>query len=191
MNRLLAGIPLILLLSICVFSQPKSLSEAETEIKTFANFGNFSAVYDAAKYVTRVEVGFDILEPNDALQKQFKKFEFRLTSLFAVRGIEDRSARNTLCLNTQSKRFYFSSERNLTILLDGDTINLGEADRSTEVKGRKVKENMCWEIDQEIIRDFGKAATFEYRIGTIRGNLNAAKLQFLKDYAKLLRIEKN
>jgi hypothetical protein len=191
MNRFFAGIWLTMVFSICAFSQTKPLSDVETEIKTFANSGNFSAVYDSAKYVTRVEVGFDILEPKDALQKQFKKFQFKLTSLFAVQGIEERSVRNTLCVNTQSKRFYFSNDRNLTVRLDGETINLGEADRSTEVKGRKVKENMCWEIDAEIIRDFGKASTFEYRIGATIGNINAAKLQFFKDYAKLLKVDKN
>jgi hypothetical protein len=178
-----------LLLCICAFSQTKSLNAAETEIKTFANFSNYSAVYDEAKYVTRVEVSFDILEPKTALQKQFNKFEFKITSLFATDGIDQKPVRNSLCINTQSKKFFFSSNRNLTILLDGENVTLGEADRSTEVKGRKIKENLCWEIDMNLIKDFGKASTINFQIGTINNNINSPNLQFFKDYTKLLQID--
>jgi hypothetical protein len=188
MNRILLTISLILIFSGSLFSQTKSLADADAEIKGFANPGQFSAVYDQAKYVTRATVSFDIVEPKTPFSKQFKKFEFQIRSLFADNGIDTKPVRSTLCINTEGKRYFFASSRNLTIRLDGETINFGEADRSTEVKGRKVKENLCWEIDKELIKDFGTSANLEYEVGSIKGNLGAGKLQFFKDYATLVRV---
>ncbi len=188
MNRFLLTISLIFIFAAGVFSQVKTLEDARNEIKTFTNSESYSVLYDSARYVTKAEVRFDIFEPKTPLEKQFKKFEFAISTLFATDGIEDRSVRSTLCINTQSKQFYFASERNLTLLLDGETINLGEADRSTEVKGRKVFENLCWEIDAELIKDFGKASGFEFKLANVKETLDSAKLQFFKDYAKLLNV---
>lgn len=190
MNKFCLNILLVLLFAVGVFSQTKSIEKAGTEIKTFANFEKYSIVYDAAKYVTKAEVSFDIIEPKTPLEKQFKKFAFVITSLFAINGIEEKSVRNTLCINTQSKKFYFASDRNLTLKLDNETINLGEADRSTEVKGSKVWENLCWEIDTDLINDFAKTSKFEYEIANLKGNLTTQNLQYFKDYAQLLKIEK-
>lgn len=191
MNKFFVLIPIILLFTIQLFSQTKSVTDAETQITSFINSGNFSAVYDQSKYVTKAEVSFDILEPKTPLEKQFKAFEFQITSLFADNGIDQKPVRNTLCINTQSKKFNFASDRNLTILLDGEIINLGEADRSTEVKGRKIKENLCWEIDKEIIKDFGTASKFDFQISNIKESLPNEKLQFFKDFSKLVQVEKN
>lgn len=191
MNKIFASFSLVLLLNIFGFSQTKSLDDAETQIKTFTNSEKFSAVYDANKYVTKVEVLFDILKPKTPLEKQFKKFEFQLTSLFADKGIDAKPVRTTLCINTQSKKFYFLSDRNLTVSIDGETILMGEADRSTDVKGRKVTENLCWEIGKELVKELGNAASLGYEIGTIKGNFNADNIQFFKNYAMLVKVEEN
>lgn len=188
-NKLFGSFSLILLLSISALSQTKSLDAAETQIKTFANSAKFSAAYDANKYVTKVDVSFDILEPKTPLAKQFKKFEFQLTSLFADKGIDAKPVRTTLCINTQSKKFYFLSDRNLTIAVDGETILLGEADRSTEVKGSKISENLCWEIDKQLVKDLGNISSFRFEIGSIKGEFNADNIRFFTDYAELVKVE--
>lgn len=190
MNRYLIISAMILLFCLCVFSQTKSVADAQNEIKTFANSGQFSIAYDSAKYATVAEVKFDIVEPKTPLKKHFKEFGFKITSLFSNNGIEAKPSRSTLCISTRSKKFYFSSNRNLSLTINNDTISLGEADRSTKVKGGKVRENLCWEIDKDIVNDLGKSSTIKYEVGPVTGSLDSTKLQFFKDYAKLLRVEK-
>ncbi len=188
MNRFIPKILAIFLFSVSAFSQTKPLTDAQAEIKTFSNPENFSVVYDSAKYVTKAEVSFDILERKTPLSKIFKKFGFKITSLFAIDGIDTKPVRSTLCINTQSKRFHFSSNRNLTLTINSEVINLGEANRSTKVKGRKIKEDLCWEIDQEILEDTEKAERIGYEVGRIKGSIDKLKLRFFKDFAKLLKI---
>ncbi len=166
MNRFFVSSALILLFSICMFSQTKSIADAQNEIKTFTNSKQFSVVYDSAKYATVAEVNFDIVEPKTPFQKIFKEFTFKVTSLFSNNGIESKTSRTTLCINTRSKKFYFSSNRNLILTIDSEAITLGEADRSTEFKGGRVRENLCWEIDREIVHDLGKSATVKSLNGT-------------------------
>lgn len=190
MNKTFSVILLIMLFAIGVFAQIKPLAEARAEIKSFAQAEQFSILYDQSKYVTKADVTFDIVERKTPFSKIFKKFEFRLLSLFADKGVDTKPVRSTLCINTQSKKYYFSGNRNLTLILDNETINLGEADRSTEVKGRKIKENLCWEIDKALIQDLGTASNVGYQIGRVKGNLTSDKLQFFKDYAKLVQVDK-
>ena len=182
---------MILLFSVCAFSQVKTVDDAKNEINTFANSKQFSVVYDSAKYATVAKVKFDIVERKTPFQKIFKEFGFTITSLFSNKGIEAKTSRTTLCINTRSKKFFFSSNRNLTLTVDNEAINLGEADRSTNVKGGKVRENLCWEIDREIVDDLGKSTSVKYEIAQVKGTLSSKKLQFFKDYARLLNIDKD
>lgn len=190
MNKCLILISLVLLFSATVFTQSKSLTKAQEEIKTFTNPNNFSVIYDQTRYVTKAEVKFDILKAKTPLAKQFKEFKFKVTSLFATDGIDQKPVRTTLCINTRSKKFYFSSRRSLTLTIDSKTINLGEGNRSTKIKGRKIRENLCWEIDKELVQDLGKASSINYQIGAIKGNLNSTKLQFFRNYTRLISISK-
>jgi len=180
----------MLLFAAGVFAQTKSIADAQTEIAAFANSDKFSIAYDAAKYVTRTEVAFDLVEPKTPLAKQFKKFEFSLSALFAIDGIDAKPVRTTFCLNTESKRFFFASDREMTVRLDGESILLGEADRATQVKGGKIRETLCWEIDLQLIRDFGAAADIGFEVGNVNGSFSSVQMQYFKDYAKLLRVGK-
>lgn len=178
----------LLLLCAGALSQTKTIAEAEAEIRSFPNPESYAVGYDQTRYVTEATVSFDILEPKTPLAGMFREFGVSLSALFAVEGIEERAARATFCVNTRSKVFHFSSDRRLTLVLDGEEITLGEADRATEVKGGKVRETLCREIDLELIRDLGRAASLELRAGKVSAPLNAAHLRFLANYAGLVRV---
>ena len=189
MSKILNSCVIILFFAVCVCAQTKSIADAENQIKNFSNPANFSVVYDSSRYVTQAELNFDLLEEKDPLAKQFKKFGWRISTLFAVEGIDRKPVRNTLCLITQSKKFQFASSRDLTLRLDSETINLGEADRSTELRGSKASENLCWEIDPQLIRDFAAAEKIEFVAGKVGKPLNSLQLQNLKDYSALVKID--
>lgn len=188
MNKFFAAVSLVLILSVFSFSQTKSIADAESEIKTFQNFANFSIVYDDPKDLTMAKVLLDIRQNNESLQKPFKQFDWEITSIFSGNAIDEKPVRNLLCINTQSKKPNFAGNNTLTILLGSEKINFGDPNRLSEVKGGKVKENLCWDINKEIIEDFGKAENISFQVGLIKGVIPANLLQFFKDYAKLLKL---
>ncbi len=191
MNKFISAISLILLLSIFTFSQTKSIADAESEIKTFQNFANFSVVYDDPKDLTTAKVLLDINQNDEILQKSFKKFDWEFSSVFSGNSIDDKPVRNILCIYTQSKRLVFASNNTLTILLGNEEINFGDPNRLSEVKSGKVKEKLCWDVDKEIVEDFGKADSLSFQIGATKISIPANMLQIFKDYAKLLKTNKN
>lgn len=189
MNKTFAAAFLLLIFSVCAFSQTKSISEAETEIKTFKNSANFSVTYDDPKDLTTAKVLLDIRENTEALQKPFKKFDWEITSIFSGIEIDGKPVRNVLCINTQSKKPNFASGNTLLILLENEEVNFGEANRFSEVKGGKVEERMCWDISKEIIEDFAEVENMNFQIGSIKSSVSINLLQFFRDYAKLLKLD--
>jgi hypothetical protein len=186
-KKLVGIVSFIVLLNVLAFSQSKSIPDAQNEIKTFQNFSSFAVSYNDPKDLTTATVILDIREDSaKPFQKQFKKFEWEVTSVFAGNKIDDKPVRHTLCLNTQSKRFFFASNNLLTIFISGEEIDFDIPNRSTEVKGGKVKETLCWEITRQIITDFSKATAIDFHIGPVKSSLSAGKLQTIRDYAKLL-----
>lgn len=190
MNKFFTAVLLTLFFSVFSFSQTKSIADAQTEIKTFQNLANFSVFYDDPKDLTTAKVLLDIRETDENLQKSFKKFEWEITSIYSGNAIDEKPVRNVLCINTQSKRPNFASNNTLTILLGKEDVNFGEPNRSSEVKGGKVKENLCWDVNKEIIEDFGKARNISFQVGSIKSSIPANMLQFFRDYAKLLKPNK-
>lgn len=188
MNNFFTAILLIFIFSVFAFSQTKSIADAEIEIKSFQNFANFSVAYDDPKDLTTARVLLDVRANDVNLQKPFKKFEWEITSIFAGNAIDEKPVRNVLCINTQSKKPNFASNNTLTVLLGKEEINFGEPNRLSEIKGGKVLENLCWDINKEIIEDFGKTESIGFQVGSIKSSIPANLLKFLKDYAKLLKI---
>ncbi len=189
MNKIYGTILLILIASAFCFSQVKSFEDAQNEITNFNDFNAFALFYDETTYLTKAEISIEILDKKDNLKKQFTKFEWQLTAFFAIRGIDRKPVRNVLCVNSQSKSFAFSRENALIILFSDGDVMLGEPNRSSEVRRGKANEKLCWDVDNEIFGDFANSDKIEFQIGTIRGQINADKMQIFKDYAKLLKVE--
>lgn len=191
MHKFFGTILLILLTYNICFSQIKSIEDAQNEIKTFSDLNAFSVLYDETKYLTKAEISFEGLEEKDNLRKQFSKFEWQMTSLFAIKGIDAKPVRSILCVNSQSKTFVFSRENSLTIWFSDGDVNFGEPNRLSEIKKGKANEKLCWEVDQEIFRDFADSEKIEFQIGIIKGQISPDKMQILKDYAKLFTVKDN
>lgn len=189
MYRFFVTTSLILLLSIVCFSQIKSIEAAQNEMKNFNDFGAFSVSYDETKYWTIAEIKTEVLDEKDNLRKQFSKFEWTLSSFFAIKGIDAKPVRSLLCVSSQSKNFVFSRENSLTILLHDGEANLGEPNRLSEVKKGKANEKLCWEVDNTIFRDFAENEKIEFQIGAVKSQIASAKMQIFKDYAKLIKVE--
>jgi len=169
-----------------VSAQVKSIEAAQEEA---AGTTGISVAYDESRYLTLTSVTVDSIPANEPLKKQFRKFEWKLETWFAIKGIDAKPARVVLCLATQSKRFVFASDRELTLAFDGDDVLLGEAQRSTEVKGGKARETLCWEVDEVITRDFTKSASASFAIGRTRGTFSAADLNAFKAYGMVVSVE--
>lgn len=188
--RILAIICLILASALGAFAQTKSIDTAVAEISAFTDAGAFSISYDESKYLTSVELNFEILGPEDPLRKRLKKYDLQLTSFYTFRGIDANPVRNVLCINSQSKgkEWIFARENALTIFFENDEIEFGEPNRSTEIRRGKASENMCWEISQQVVGDLAAAELMEIRLGSIRTIIPLGKVRLFKDYAKLLEV---
>lgn len=178
-----------LITSVCC-AQTKSFEDAQNEVRSFTDSGVFSLYYDQSTYLTVAEIKLDILREKDPLRKQFSKFEWQLTSFFAIKGIDTKPVRNVLCLNSQSKTFQFSRENRLSISFTGDDVEFGEPNRSSELKRGKAKEELCWEVNKEIFTDFAGSGNIKFAIGKFESNVPDDKLNILKDYERLLTVGK-
>lgn len=187
-NRIFAALGLTLLAACFSLAQTKSLTDAEAEIKTFDDPGAFTLFYDESRYVTVAEINVEILDEKDDLRKKLKKFDWQMRSLFALKGIDAKPVQNLLCISSQSKTFLFARENELTISFPDEDVNFGMPNRLSEVKGGKAKENLCWEISAEIVRDLGRSDKIEFQVGPLKTRMRADKIQVFKDYAKLLKI---
>ncbi len=188
MKKIFAAVILIFLSSGVCPAQIKSFEDAQKEISLFDEPAAFSLAYDETKYLTAAEARLEILEEKNGLRKQFQKFEWQLSSFFAIKGIDKKPVRNTLCITTQSKQFAFSRENNLTVFLSEEDVNLGEPNRLSEIKRGKATEKMCWEVDKEIFRDFADQEKIEFQIGSLKLTVPASKIRIFKDFKKLLTV---
>lgn len=189
MHKTFVTISLVLLASCVCFSQIKSLEDAQNEAKSFNDFAAFSVSYDETKYWTIAEIKTEVLDEKDSLRKQFSKFEWTLSTFFAIKGIDAKPVRNTLCVNSQSKTFAFSRENFLTLFLHDGEANLGEPNRLSEIKKGKANEKLCWEVDNTIFPDLAENEKIEFQIGTIKSQISSDKMQVFKDYANLIKAE--
>lgn len=164
-------------------AQTKSLESAQAEA---AGTPGVSIAYEENRYLTVARITADSLPANKLLNKQFKRFEWTLETWFAIKGIDAKPARVVLCLATRSKRFAFTSDRDLTLTFDGEDVLLGEAQRSTEVKGGKARENLCWEVDEVITKDFAGATSAGFSIASVRGIFSPDDLSRLRSYGRLV-----
>lgn len=176
----------VLLISSHVFAQTKSLESAQNEA---AGTPSISIGYEENRYLTITRITVDSLPANELLGKQFKKFEWTLETWFAIKGIDAKPARVVLCLATESKRFAFASDRELVLAFDGEEVLLGEAQRTSEVKGSKARENLCWEVDEVITKDFAKASTASFAIGRTGGALSADDLKAFRKYGEIVSVD--
>ncbi|MEZ5345543.1 MAG: hypothetical protein R2681_08315 [Pyrinomonadaceae bacterium] len=185
-KNLLITVAFTLLLAAAGYSQTRSVSELESAITGFESAGLFSAGYDDSKDATTIHLSFDVRSDDPKLQKEFKEFIIDLTSIYTGIGIDSKPYRTLLCANSRGKKFHFASNRQLRVSLDGQEFTLAEGQRTTEVRGGKVTENLCWDVDQELIRDFGSAGKMTLTIGTIPIILREEKIRAFRDYSSLL-----
>lgn len=160
-------------------------------MKNFTDASAFSLIYDEARYLTVAEIRFEILTENDALRKQFSKFEFQLASSFSAKGIDLKPYNNSLCFSTQSKTIQFARANVLTISFSNGDVDFGEPNRTTEIKRGKANEKLCWNVSKEIIEDFSNSVNIDFELGKFKSKIPEDKLNIFKDYHQLLAVEKS
>lgn len=180
-------LPILILtvLSFTALSQTKPLEKA---LEQAANTPGLSVSYDESRYLTIATLTINSREENEPLKKSTKKFEWTLESWFSVKGIDDKPARVVLCADTQSKRFLFQRDSDLTLTFAGEDILLGEGQRTSEFKGR-ARENVCWEVDKVIVEEFGSAASASFSVAGLKGDFSSASLASFRAYAHVLEVE--
>jgi hypothetical protein len=188
MARIFGALAVILTaLSITAYSQTKSI---ETALEEAAGTPGILVAYDETRYLTKVSLNVDAIADNESFKKQIKRFEWTLESWFAIKGIDAKPVRVVLCADTQAKRFLFQRNSELTLTFNGEDVLLGEGQRTSEYKGGKAKENVCWEVDKVITDDFAKASKASFSAGGLRGNFSDASLSRFLAYSRILSVGK-
>ena len=131
----------------------------------------------------------DLLSKGDPLANQFSKFEFRLTALFAVKGIDSKPVRNTICVFSESKKPQFARESELSIFFDELAVDFGEPNRNSEIKRGKALESLCWDVDKEIFVDFADSRKIEMSVGNFTIKIPLEQLSMFKEFEYLLTVQ--
>ena len=174
----------ICLVSGIARAQTKSFEDARIEITKFKNPELFSVAYE--RDLTTVKLSFDLREDNKSLRKPFKEFVFELSSVYSGPSIDHKPIRSLVCIRTRSKKFYFSSNRDLTFFADSKILRFFEGERSTELRKRKARENLCWEMDKEALGIVSKSGVISFQVGSQKVSIPAGKSILFGNYAQLL-----
>ncbi|NNF00401.1 MAG: hypothetical protein HKN25_15375 [Pyrinomonadaceae bacterium] len=188
-SNLLISIVTICLVCVSMFSQTRSVEEVQADIDSTPNPTAFSVSYDDPKDITILLLKFDLRGTDKSLKKRFKELFLEMSSVYSGIGIDYKPVRNLLCISSRAKRFHFASNNDLTIGIDGETVRFVSPDRSTEVKGRKVREKLCWDIDRELIKDAGSSSSLSLAIGSQKLSMYAKELALLLRFSKLTEAE--
>ncbi len=167
-----------------LFSQTKSLEQVRSAINDSSRPELFSAIYE--KDLTTIKLSFDLREDNIGLQKPFKEFVFELTSIYAGPAVDGKPVRSRICINTRAKKFYFSSNRELTLFVDSSPLKFASGERTTELQKGKTRENLCWEMDKETMEDLIKSEVVVLQVGFEKVSIPAGKSRLFADYASLV-----
>jgi len=189
-NKVILVLALILLGSAISLSQTKSVENIESEIANLKNPQPFSVHYNNRKDITTIKLSISLRGESKILRKRFKELFLETSTIYSGIGIDDKPFRNLICIKTRAKKFYFSNDRNLSIGLDEDALNLPNGNRSTKVRGRKIRETICWDINRKLIEDLSQSGKMNLGIGSLSISLSDTQLKLLRDYAKLLRVKK-
>lgn len=188
-KNLLFSLAILLLAGATSFSQTKSIAEVQTEIDSFNDPAAFSVIYNDPKDITTLSLKADVRENDKNLEKKFKEFYFEMISIYSGIGVDKKPFRNLLCINSRANRFYFASDNDLVIGIENETIKFVSPDRTTEAKGRKIREKLCWDIDVELIRDLGRSSSLFLTVGSQKLSISNEKLGLLNSFSKLISIE--
>lgn len=188
-NKFLLVFITILFVCANIFSQTKSIEQVQTQINSFPNAEAFSVSYNDRKDITTLSLKLDLRGTDKALLKKFKELFLEMTSIYSGNLVDNKPVRNLLCINSRAKRFYFASNNDLLIQLDTETIKFVSPDRSTKVKGKKVREKLCWDIDKELIDDFSKANSISFQLNTFNKTLSEQVLLIFRNYRSISSVK--
>ena len=186
-SKLLLTLIPILFVCTSIFSQTKSIEVTQTEINSFSNPEAFSVSYNDRKDITTLSLKFDLRGTDKALLKKFKELFFEMSSIYAGNLVDNKPVRNLLCVNSRAKRFHFASNNDLLIGLDSEIIRFVSPDRLTNVKGKKVREQLCWDIDSELVQDLAQANNLSFTLGSQNLLISTNNLRSVRSYSKLAK----
>ena len=191
LNKILLVFAVISLGSGISMSQTKTVENIEKEIANLENPQSFDVNYNNRKDITTLKLTIDLRGESKVLRKRFKELFLETNAIYSGTGIDNKPFRNLLCVKTKAKQFYFSNDRNLRILLSEDSLNLPNGNRSTKVRGRKIRETICWDINRELIKDLSKSPKMNLGIGSLNISLSEMQLKLFGDYLRLLNVKKS
>lgn len=177
-----------LIAALGVSAQIKSIESAKTEIGGFKDSSSFSVFYDENSYLTTVELKFDPIAESDALRKIFARSEITATVQFAIKGIDKKPVRSTVCLQTQAKTFKFSRDNELQIKLESEVVEFGAPNRKSEVKRGKATETLCWEAGMELFTDLSKTDQISFQIGEYEFRIDKTNADRFDDFLALISV---
>jgi len=182
----IAGVFTVLcFLAAASFAQTKSYGEVQAEISAFETPAFYTASYE--NDLTTVKLFFDLREDNPGLQKPFKEFSFEISSIYSGPAVDGKPVRSLVCISTRAKKFYFSSNRELTIFVDSAPLRFGEGERSTELRKGKTREKLCWAMDDEALEELVEAGAVSFQVGSQTVSIPSEKSRLFDGYAALLK----
>ena len=179
----------ILLFAATAHSQSKTLEQVRNELATLQNSELFSAAYKEGKDLTIVKLSIDLRSENPILKKKFKEFGVEVESVYVGPSIDEKPFRSQLCVKTRAKRFHFARNNALTITLDSGPVDFPPANRSSQLKGRKARESLCWDVNKSLLSELGATQTFIFEVGSEKIEFGTNHIKLFAEYSKLIKVD--
>jgi hypothetical protein len=179
-------VPLLLLLAVPFAFHAQDL---KSQIKTFKNSRRFKVVYDKFDDTTLVTVGpfyldADFMEPDN---------NFQLAAGFIFNGSgqpKDVSDFNLVFIANGDRDWKFLENRMLKMIVDGERMSFGEADRSSKIGKNwlgevRLKETLFVSVPKDVFVKLSQARTIEMRLGRKEIKLKDEHTQAFRDLLTL------
>ncbi len=168
-------------------AQQKYYKEIEKDIAKLRHGNDFSLTYKNDQ--TNVKLKFDLLKTNSTLANSFSSLSFAIDSIYVGPYIEQEAFMRKLCIDSNSKRFMFSSKRDLAFIINGKSLEYPPGERKTTLNRKSVNESLCWNLDIDTLSQLANARNANLLIGERKILLTNENIEAMFDFVNLLQIE--
>jgi hypothetical protein len=167
----------------------KPSSDLKQKIKTFKNNRRFSVRYDKFKNSTHVSVGPFNIGGDKAYIFSGAMLGMGADFFFQGQTLKEGVEEIYLVFDSRSKDWRFLDGRDLYAIVDGERMELGKGERSSDVRRGSVSELIIYKLPIDTFSKIANAKAVELKVGSIELKLKDEHLIAFKDLLSLTKVE--
>jgi hypothetical protein len=168
----------------------KPAPDLKQKTKTFQNNRRFSVDYDKFKDSTHVSVGpFNIGSDSEYVFSN-ARLGMQADFFFSGQVLNDFVQDIYLVFHSGGRKLRFSDHRDLFAIVDGQRMELGQGERSSDVlRGGSVSETLIFKVPTDTFNKIANAKAVEMKVGPTELKLKDEHLIAFRDLLSLMKEE--